>query len=313
MQYIPPLNGDSSDENRSYWDFNPATGLQGAIPRGIALEHPMREILAVISGAGLTPSGDDLGQLWQAIRSYVNSRIAGIDPGGGEGGTVDLSDYYTKVESNDRYYTQSQVNGQIASALLAYYTKVEANERYYTKSGTASAINAALEDYYSKVESNSRYYTQSQVNALIAAVRQVPVGQIAPFGRETAPAGWLKCNGLAVSRTTYADLFAEIGETFGEGDGATTFSLPDLRGNFVRGWANGISLDPGRDLGSLQEGSVGAHSHGVTGTGGGGADYVNTGPLSEGYTTVLPNTTTGTTASDAPVPRNIALLYCIKF
>lgn len=54
----------------------------------------------------------------------------------------------------------------------------------------------------------------------------------------TAPAGWLSCDGSAVSRTTYADLFAEIGTIYGNGDGSTTFNLPDLTGRVVLG-ANG--------------------------------------------------------------------------
>lgn len=53
-----------------------------------------------------------------------------------------------------------------------------------------------------------------------------PVGMIAPFGGTTAPTGWLLCNGAAVSRTNYADLFAVIGTKYGAGDGSTTFNLP---------------------------------------------------------------------------------------
>ena len=63
----------------------------------------------------------------------------------------------------------------------------------------------------------------------------VPTGTVAYIAASSAPGGWLKCNGAAVSRTTYAALFAAIGTTFGAGDGSTTFKLPDLRGEFVRG------------------------------------------------------------------------------
>jgi microcystin-dependent protein len=67
--------------------------------------------------------------------------------------------------------------------------------------------------------------------------------QVVAFARNTPPTGWLPCNGGAVSRTTYASLFASIGTTFGVGDGSTTFNLPDLRGEFVRGWDNGRGVD----------------------------------------------------------------------
>lgn len=79
-----------------------------------------------------------------------------------------------------------------------------------------------------------------------------PSGQIAFFAGSSAPAGWLKANGAAVSRTTYAALFAAIGTTYGAGDGRNTFNLPDLRGEFMRGWDDGRGIDRGRAFGSAQ-------------------------------------------------------------
>ena len=57
-----------------------------------------------------------------------------------------------------------------------------------------------------------------------------PVGSISLFAGTTAPSGWLICDGSAVSRTTYADLFSVIGTTYGTGDGSTTFNIPNLKG-----------------------------------------------------------------------------------
>jgi microcystin-dependent protein len=56
-----------------------------------------------------------------------------------------------------------------------------------------------------------------------------PVGMLSPYGGTSAPSGWLLCDGSAVSRTTYSDLFGVIGTTYGVGDGSTTFNLPDMR------------------------------------------------------------------------------------
>lgn len=56
----------------------------------------------------------------------------------------------------------------------------------------------------------------------------LPIGSIMPYTSKTTPSNWLPCNGQAVSRTTYADLFAIIGEQYGSGDGSTTFNVPDL-------------------------------------------------------------------------------------
>jgi microcystin-dependent protein len=68
-----------------------------------------------------------------------------------------------------------------------------------------------------------------------------PIGSILPYGGANAPSGWLLCQGQAVSRTTYSDLFSAIGTTFGSGDGSTTFNLPDLRDKAVMGaGTNGV-------------------------------------------------------------------------
>ena len=90
-----------------------------------------------------------------------------------------------------------------------------------------------------------------------------PAGQVAHFARSTAPTGWLKANGAAISRTAYADLFAAVGTMFGAGDGFNTFNLPDLRGEFVRGWDDGRGVDVGRVFGSAQADRMQDHYHGT--------------------------------------------------
>lgn len=66
----------------------------------------------------------------------------------------------------------------------------------------------------------------------------VPVGTILPFAGASAPSSWIFCYGQAISRATYADLFAIIGTTYGSGDGSTTFNVPDMRGNMILGKDN---------------------------------------------------------------------------
>ena len=91
--------------------------------------------------------------------------------------------------------------------------------------------------------------------------QKAPAGAVVYFARNSAPAGWLKANGAAISRAVYADLFAAIGTTFGAGDGFNTFNLPDLRGEFVRGWDDGRGVDTGRAFGSSQADAFRAHTH----------------------------------------------------
>ena len=69
--------------------------------------------------------------------------------------------------------------------------------------------------------------TLAEIDAKAKSI-EAPVGSLMPFAGNTAPAGWLKCDGSAVSRTTYANLFAVIGTTYGAGDGSTTFNVPNF-------------------------------------------------------------------------------------
>lgn len=110
----------------------------------------------------------------------------------------------------------------------------------------------------------------------LAAAEPVPAGKVDWFAMSTAPAGYLKANGALVSRTTYADLFNAIGETFGAGNGIDNFQLPDLRGEVIRGWDDGRGVDLNRLFGSGQTSALGSHSHtGSADTGGNHQHYIN--------------------------------------
>lgn len=70
-----------------------------------------------------------------------------------------------------------------------------------------------------------------------ASISQVPTGSITMYSSSAAPSGWLNCDGTAVSRTTYINLFAVTSTTYGVGDGSTTFNVPDLRSRFPLGYS----------------------------------------------------------------------------
>lgn len=139
-------------------------------------------------------------------------------------------------------------------------------------------------------------------------------GQIAWSGCTSGavPSGWLKCNGAAVSRTTYAALFAAISTTFGAGDGATTFNLPDLRGEFIRGWSDGSSVDSGRAFATKQSDALQDHRHmnGQANTSGSGANTIGSGPDANQY---YSSYVTDARVANETRPRNMALLAVIKY
>ncbi|MFZ5582008.1 MAG: phage tail protein [Pseudomonadota bacterium] len=155
----------------------------------------------------------------------------------------------------------------------------------------------------------------------------IPTGAIAYFPSTTAPAGWMKTNGALLNRAAYPELYAyavasgnmaasdaawQAGQ-FSPGDGSTTFRIPDLRGEFLRGLDDGRGVDTGRAIGSDQEDDFKTHSHaqyasavfisggGVGAARGmyGGATVQNPGTLSTGGTETR--------------PRNVAMLACIKY
>jgi microcystin-dependent protein len=119
------------------------------------------------------------------------------------------------------------------------------------------------------VTADTRSITE-RVNVLIReynTLLRVPAGCVMPYAGATAPDGWLLCHGQAVSRTTYADLFAAIGAAYGAGDGSTTFGLPDLRGRVAAGRD---------DMGGPAAGRITSGGSGITGTTLGGAGGAET-------------------------------------
>jgi hypothetical protein len=164
-----------------------------------------------------------------------------------------------------------------------------------------------------------------------------PAGTVQYFANNTTPNGYLECNGQAVNRTTYAELFNAIGTLYGIGDGVTTFNLPDLRGEFLRGADNGRGADPGRALGTTQSPSPVVHDD----TGGAAAQNGDfsmdngavaysdpwpgniAGGIPSAYWAASPagwTVYTGTATGGAAYgmihgarPRNVALMPCIKF
>lgn len=166
-------------------------------------------------------------------------------------------------------------------------------------------------------------------------------GQVAFFARQTPPPGWLKANGAAVSRNVYTNLFTAISTLWGGGDGSTTFNVPDLRGEFLRGWDDGRGADPGRGVATWQGSQNLIHSHGASASVGdpGHAHVTNIPVKPNGFGagpyamldgnsgllgfqgTATDTRTTGITVSVSIAndgggearPRNIALLACIKY
>ena len=162
---------------------------------------------------------------------------------------------------------------------------------------------------------NLRVFSSSSSPATIldssGAFLSLPPGTLIFHCGLNAPAGFLKANGATISRTVYSALFATLGTTFGVGDGSTTFSVPDMRGEFPRGWADDRSVDTGRAFGSFQADDFKSHAHTYN-------QNTNQNTDHSGFDTISNNPSfssqnTGFAGGTETRPRNIALLACIKY
>lgn len=158
--------------------------------------------------------------------------------------------------------------------------------------------------------------TATQLATLATLITQAaPPGTVAFHAGSAPPAGWLKRNGAAVSRTTYAALFSAIGTTYGVGDGSTTFNLPEGRAEFIRGWDDGRGIDSGRVNGSAQGQMFEDHAHtnGLPwGSAGGSIGMVLSGSANNNGTGNTATASSGTRGTETR-PRNVAHLPIIKY
>ncbi len=170
-----------------------------------------------------------------------------------------------------------------------------------------------------------------------AKVGGVPAGTVIAYASSTVPTGFLECNGANISRSTYAQLYSALGTTWGSGDGSSTFGLPDLRGEFIRGWDNSRGIDSGRSFATSQSDQNESHTHSVTDpnhshtqrglalSGGSGSVAITLGSGQSyqiGYSGQQSTVTTGTSSTGISLgtsggtearPRNVSLMYIIKF
>lgn len=206
---------------------------------------------------------------------------------------------------------------------------------------TSTKYNLDLNTVYSKVNAlpgdciddssiaTAKLASASVTTAKLAAevtAKFMPAGAILPFGGSIAPAGYLLCDGSAVSRTTYADLFAVVGTSFGSGNGSTTFTLPDFRGRFLRGVDGGAGRDEDRatrtamsagggagdSIGSIQPDSFASHVHTYATAAGASFNGLNNFPTFAGGGNSFSNSTPATGGSETR-PENANVQYIIKF
>ena len=213
--------------------------------------------------------------------------------------------------------------GTVTSVMIADGTIVNADINAsaaidWTKLAVSSTVSATEVGYLDGVTSA----IQTQINNVIASLSSaVPTGTVSMYAGTTAPTGYLICDGSPVSRTTYSALFSAISTIYGNGDGSTTFNLPDLRGRAPIGVGQGTGLT-NRTLGSrvgdetvtLTEAQMPSHGHqflfGRDGTLGSSSTYVT--QVSPTFTGAGTSTAAGSGQAHPNMQPSIALNFIIK-
>lgn len=145
----------------------------------------------------------------------------------------------------------------------------------------------------------------------------IPAGAIMMFSSATIPQGWLECDGSEQFISDYRDLYTviqQIYKTNSSLDETSKFQLPDLRGIFVRGWDHGKGIDSGRDLGTFQDDELESHTHPFYWGQNSGTPLNTTGNDVQNYNSEgIAGSHIGNTGGTETRPKNIALVYCIKW
>lgn len=174
---------------------------------------------------------------------------------------------------------------------------------------------------------NVRNNIKPITNALILRHnRLVPPGAVSPYAGAAAPDGWLMCDGSNVSRTTYYYLFNLIGTTYGNGNGTTTFTLPDMRSRFPLAAGNGVGLSNrvlstigGEENHTLTIAEMPGHTHSYTDTyrtNNQSTDNAFGTEVAANETATTETKTTGSTGGNAAhntMPPYLVLNYIIKY
>ena len=215
------------------------------------LNQIQAEALAVLAAAGIEPDKSRQNQLLTAIKKVSESNFK-VEPFAGDLNTLKTDGIYAVLSpSQSRNLPAGSRGGKLvavsgADGRIAHQYWHEA---YSTNVWERHKTSMNNEDWSPWV-------------LVQGGTPAVSAGSVMWFAATRPPEGWLVADGSRLSRTAYPALFAAIGTAFNQsGDGAQYFRLPDLRGEFVRGWDGGRGIDSSRAFGSAQADEFRSHKH----------------------------------------------------
>lgn len=247
---------DNDNQTFAYWQGSRSTTTN------IAQQRIHNHNVSGANWASLNVSANDAGQCWASINC-------------GSGLSNRSVNEVTTSQSSTIIATMGWVNNPNYSQNVFHRTGAETATGNKTFSGTVSFTGTATATTQATSDSSTKLATTAYVNNAMSSYAALPSGVILPFGGSSAPTGFLLCDGSAVSRTTYADLFDVIGTTYGSGDGSTTFNLPNLSTAVLPSSSTVSVVGNGNALGIVDDISTEAKQHNALVVGSGSSSFTS--------------------------------------
>lgn len=258
-------------------EFDAATGSLDDLSGLVAAADASADAAALSALAAATSAQAAQDALDDVVAGTVpDNSVTNIKMADNAVGTAELIDANV-TNAKLANMSEARVKGRAASAGTGVPTDLSITQVMDMQGSTQGMIPVRGASTWAGLAPGSagQVLTMGATDPAWATAVSVPAGTVVMYAANTAPSGWLECNGASVNRTTYAALFAVIGTTFGSSSG-TVFNVPDLRGHFVRGWDNGRGVDSARAFGSSQSNQVGPHTHTATSSGSTSSDGAHT-------------------------------------
>jgi len=206
-----------------------------------------------------TSTANAIGGIWT-----INDGLIPATNGGTNLGTSSLrwNNVYAQTSDAATVNATTVKFSNLTDANLASITRFDNDTTLSSNSDSRLATQRAIKKYIDdavSLEIQNRISADNSLQNQISGFQGIPTGTIMYTAVAAVPAGYLALNGQSLSKSTYSALYSVLGGTYGQTD--TTFRLPDIRGEFIRGWDNSRGVDIGRTIGSFQNDQFKSHNH----------------------------------------------------
>ena len=228
---LPSSNVNTLGNANNKWENVYSNKFTGALTGNAATATALQTARS-INGTNFNGTGNITTANWGTARniSIADATAANTGTGVSVNGSGNVT---LKLPATIKASLTGNVTGNVSGSS----SSCTGNSATATKATQDSAGQQINTTYIKELSVSGATLTITKGNGTTSKIDLIPAGTMRMFAGNTIPAGWLLCDGSAVSRTNYAKLFSAIGTTWGAGDGSTTFNLPNSIGRFAEGAA----------------------------------------------------------------------------